>query len=74
MPERISGLNWAWSIPPGWDAKRMIAFFLELRETNFLPRVAPQPLSGRSLVSDDFYRSEYLDPSRAAVRDDPAVG
>jgi glycosyltransferase involved in cell wall biosynthesis len=74
MAERVSGLNWAWSIPAGWEAKRMISFFLELRERNFLPCVAPQPPRGGSRVSNEFYESEYLQPTRAAVGGDQAVG
>jgi hypothetical protein len=66
MPERVRGLNWAWILPVGWEAKRLIDLFLELRERNFLPHVAPRPLLGTPPAPDEFYRSEYLRPANTA--------
>jgi hypothetical protein len=64
MPERVSGLSWAWIIPAGWDAERTIAFFLELRERNLLLHAAPQPPRGPSPVPHDSYETEYLRPAK----------
>jgi glycosyltransferase involved in cell wall biosynthesis len=69
MPERLTGLTWAWVIPAGWDAKNMIAFFLAIREKNFIPQVAPQPPQGPTPVRHGFYEVEYLRPTKTAVFD-----
>jgi hypothetical protein len=80
FPERLSGRKWSWLLP--WDAPaaRWLAFFREVRETNFATAQSPAPHWEVAVADVDArigswsYDSDYLDRvtrSKTQVELDP---
>ena len=66
LPERVTGQPWTWIRPWQFEASDWLAFFLRIREENFLSRVGPKTEAKRTQAGSSFYYTDYL----AVLKDD----
>lgn len=66
FPERLSGRPWSWNMPWDMTPSAWLAFFNEVREKHFLPRISPSPAVAvvhtgtDTLVGGWSYEEDYL--------------
>jgi glycosyltransferase involved in cell wall biosynthesis len=60
FPERVGGRPWTWVRPWDLEPEEWLAFFLSIRDRNFAVNVPPEVFGTPWSVTDDFYRTGYL--------------
>jgi|GEM_PF-2490213 len=65
FPERVAGRPWVWVCEWDSDPAERVAFFLKIRESNFLTKAQPERPAGPPPVTNAFYDEDYLSESPA---------
>lgn len=62
LPERVAGRPWSWI--RSWQFRTLdwLNFFLEIRQSHFLPGTPPEIPDGPRPVTSEFYPEEYVAP------------
>jgi hypothetical protein len=68
LPERVAGRPWSWIVDWDWPAKRLLEFFLDIRQRHFIEGRAPEPPkwnvasnpATEITPAEEFYGREYL--------------